>query len=84
MRNDDFVLEAGSSATFARTSASGRTVVRHFCGDCGTNVWGQTELGLVSMVAGSLEDPNQFEPTKAVFTSQAPSWARIPEHLERE
>lgn len=84
VKNEHFAPVSGKPSTYSRNSAAGRTVVRHFCADCGTNVWGQTELGLVSIVAGTLDQPDYFTPTKAVFTSQAPSWARIPDHLEHE
>ena len=84
VKNDNFEIIQGTPATFARSSASGRSVVRHFCSKCGCNVWGQTELGMVSIAAGTLDNPDLFNPTKAVFTSQAPAWARIPDHLECE
>ncbi len=83
VENNAFQQVAGSTTEFARSSASGRTVVKHFCSTCGTTIWGQTELGLVSISAGTLDDPNRFRPTKAVFTDQAPHWARIPDHLEK-
>lgn len=84
VQNDDFSIVSGSPTSYVRNSDSGRKVIRKFCAECGTNVWGQTELGLVSVVAGTLDNPELFAPTKAVFTDQAPSWARIPDHLERE
>jgi hypothetical protein len=84
VREDDFEKLSGETATHTRTSASGRNVERHFCSACGSNLWGATQLGLVSVAAGSLDDPNAFEPTKAVFVSQAPAWARIPDGIERE
>ncbi|MCP5055658.1 MAG: hypothetical protein GY937_02915 [bacterium] len=36
----------------------------------------------IGIPAGSLDDPDVFKPTKAVFVADAPSWARIPEGLE--
>ena len=84
VRNENFQVLKGTPSTFSRSASSGRTVERNFCSDCGTNLWGQTELGMVSIVAGSLDDPSVFKPTKAVFTSQAPTWARIPTELELE
>ena len=55
---------------------------QNFCGRCGTNLWGYTELGLVSVAAGSLDDPEVFRPTRAAFRDEAPGWARIPDNLE--
>lgn len=80
----EFEHVSGETAVHTRGSASGREVARHFCPSCGSNLWGVTELGLVSVAAGTLDDPSAFVPTKAVFTSQAPRWARFPEGVERE
>ena len=81
---DHFVHVSGETTPHTRGSKSGRTIERHFCPTCGSNLWGATQLGLVSVAAGTLDDPDAFEPTKAVFVSQAPRWARIPNGVERE
>ena len=83
MINDaDFKHVKGSPTKFEKISKEGRTVVRHFCGTCGSTLWGQTEFGLVSLAAGSLDDPSLFKPTHKVFAQDAPDWARVPSHLE--
>jgi hypothetical protein len=70
----------GDPKQHRKISSEGRTVIRHFCGECGSLVWGATELGLTSVAAGTLDDPSLFQPTMNVFEEQAPSWARIPKH----
>ena len=80
--NETFAVSQGEPSVFRKTSSSGRTVEQNFCGRCGTNLWGQTELGMVSVSAGTLDDPELFQPTKKVFLDQAPSWARVPGELE--
>jgi hypothetical protein len=83
MVNDcDFTLTRGAPRTHDKLSAKGRTVKRHFCGHCGSNLWGQTEFGLVSVAAGTLDDPTLFSPTKMTFVHDAPGWARVPDELE--
>ena len=72
----------GTPTKFAKTSKEGRTVVRNFCGTCGSGLWGETEFGLVSLPAGSLDDPSFFKPTHKSFAHDAPEWARVPAHLE--
>jgi hypothetical protein len=84
VQEGEFECVSGSTATHVRSASSGREVERHFCPDCGSNLWGVTQLGLVSVAAGTLDDPDAFQPTRAVFASNAPSWARIPGGLERE
>ncbi|MBJ38615.1 MAG: hypothetical protein CMD83_09155 [Gammaproteobacteria bacterium] len=53
----------------------------HFCSRCGSNLWGATEVGLTSVAAGSLDDPELFQPDRAVFLHEAPTWARVPEGM---
>lgn len=72
----------GSPTKFEKKSKEGRTVVRNFCGTCGSSLWGETEFGLISLAAGSLDEPSLFKPTHKVFAQDAPEWARVPAHLE--
>jgi hypothetical protein len=78
--NENFRPTKGEPKQYRKVSSEGRTVIRHFCAECGSQVWGVTELGLTSVAAGTLDDPNLFQPTVNVFEEQAPSWARIPKH----
>lgn len=82
VKESDFRLVSGEPTSHAKTSKEGRHVHRHFCGTCGSNLWGVTEFGLISIAAGSLDDPSIFTPIKKVFVADAPSWARIPDDLE--
>ena len=84
VRETDFEHVSGPTTTHTRQSKSGREVERHFCPKCGSNLWGVTQLGLISVAAGTLDNPNLFKPTKAVFVSDAPEWASVPDGLERE
>lgn len=58
---------------------SGRMAVRNFCGGCGSLLFGTPEsaAGMVTIYAGSLDDPGIFVPTDALFTPQRPAWARL-------
>jgi hypothetical protein len=78
--DENFRHTQGDPAKHKKVSSEGRTVMRHFCSECGSLVWGATELGLTSVAAGTLDDPNLFQPTMNVFEDQAPSWARVPKH----
>ena len=82
INESDFSLILGTPFQHKKISKEHRTVVRNFCGTCGSNLWGKTEFGLISVAAGSLDDPSLFKPTKKVFVQDAPEWARIPEHLD--
>ena len=82
VKEADFHLTSGNPTVHTKTSKGRRKVHRHFCGICGSNLWGVTEFGLISVSAGTLDNPDLFKPAKKVFTSDAPHWARIPEQLE--
>ena len=53
--------------------------MRNFCADCGSLLFGTPEVApeMVTIYAGSLDDPESFQPTDAFFTAQRPSWARL-------
>lgn len=76
--DENFAHTQGDPTQHKKVSSEGRAVTRHFCSACGSLVWGATELGLTSVAAGTLDDPDLFQPTMNVFEEQAPSWARIP------
>ena len=82
VNESDFTVIAGQAKVHEKTSKEGRVVRQCFCDVCGSNLWGETEFGLVSVAAGSLDDPSVFKPTKKVFVADAPHWARIPAELE--
>lgn len=83
VKDDDFRVVSGTAKVHARTSKEGRTVKRHFCPECGSNLFGVTQLGLVSVAAGTLDDPNLFSPSAVAFAEDAPPWARVPEGARR-
>ena len=78
----DFRVVSGDPKVHRKVSKEGRTVKRNFCAECGSNLWGATEFGLISVAAGTLDNPNLFKPTKKTFVDDAPHWARVPEEVE--
>lgn len=82
VKAEAFSVTKGEPTIFEKVSKTGRKVKQNFCAKCGTNLWGETEFGLVSISAGTLDEPNRFNPTNVVFLDQAPAWARIPVELE--
>ncbi len=82
VKDADFLCVQGTPRVYEKVSKGGRTVKQNFCGKCGSTLWGETEFGLVSVGAGSLDNPEIFSPAKKVFVEGAPHWARIPDALE--
>ena len=75
-------LEAGTPTSYTVTAASGRLNKRNFCGTCGSRLWADLEMDLASVSGTALNDPEVFQPTMVHCESGAPTWARIPEHME--
>ncbi len=58
---------------------SGQAAVRNFCAECGSMLFGTPEFapGMVTIYAGSLDEPGAFAPTDALFTRDRPAWATL-------
>ena len=78
----DFSPTEGSPKFYATVARSGRAVKRYFCDTCGSSLWAQLEIGLVSVAGGSLDDVELFQPVRTNLADEAPAWARIPDSLE--
>ncbi len=52
-------------------------VTRSFCGNCGTTLsWvGDAQPGRIDVTVGSLDNPGQFKPTRAVYRKHRLAWA---------
>jgi hypothetical protein len=51
-------------------------VTRGFCGRCGAQVVGDVEIAapLLSIRAGTLDDPTLFRPTADIFVTHTAAW----------
>jgi hypothetical protein len=58
---------------------SGRTLSRHFCGDCGSPIYSRRnpDIGIVVVRAGTLDDSNAMRITTNIWTATARPWAHI-------
>ena len=61
---------------------SGKTNTRNFCATCGSRLWADLDLGFASVSGGSLDDPDNFQPTMIHCENDAPNWGRVPSQLE--
>jgi hypothetical protein len=66
----------GDYKEFASTAASGNTMYRGFCPECGTSLFGRnskfTEIRPVS--AATLDDPSIYNPEKDMWVADAQLW----------
>jgi len=71
-----FKVIQGSPKFFGVTADSGNTTRRGFCADCGSPVFGLPGVSadMVTIRAGSLDDPSGYRPTLDVYVSRAQPW----------
>ena len=69
----------GKPKRYASKAASGRTLFRFFCGDCGSPLYSQRETTPETSVlrAGTLDNPVEAKITASIWTQSAPSWAHV-------
>ena len=75
---------SGDALQTRSTSFRGSEAVRNRCAACGSLVFGGI-LGVDiwhTIYAGSLDDPDIFKPTMAIFTRDRPDWVILPEGLQ--
>lgn len=70
---DKFGFTDGTPAEYASSPG----VVRKFCSRCGTTLsWqGEKQPGRIDVTVGSLDDPEQFPPSRAVYRRHRLGWA---------
>jgi len=71
-----FVVSQGSPKYFELTADSGHATTRAFCGDCGSPLFGLPGSApeMVTIRAGSLDDPSTFRPSQDIYTASAQPW----------
>lgn len=74
-------ITRGALKEWRRPTASGSELACRFCPDCGTRILHEAPgEGIVSLKAGTLDDPAGFAPAAHIWTRSALPWVTIPEH----
>ena len=75
----------GSPIRFERTADSGNSVVREFCGSCGSALFSNSparpDWQVIRM--GVLDDPSELRPMLHIWTDSALDWALHDDGVER-
>ncbi len=84
MKRAGFQLTSGTIRSFALTADSGRTIIRYFCGHCGAHIYSDKgmETEMISLKAGSLDEPEIFQPDTEIWTMSKVKWATLPDDLK--
>ena len=78
VKESNFHFIKSTPATHEELSKEGRAIKRHYCQECGSNLWAETDLGLLGVWGGTFDDSSVFRSTKKIFVHVAPDWARYP------
>jgi hypothetical protein len=73
----------GETKSYSVSGGSRKQAIRHFCPNCGSLLFGTPEVApdIVTIYAGSLDNPNAFKPQYAQFTRDRPDWGKVGVHL---
>jgi len=66
----------GETTSFTTKGGSGHNATRNFCPICGSLLFGATEAApdIVTLYAGTLDDPSQLRPAYIQFSRNRPNW----------
>jgi hypothetical protein len=75
----------GVTRDYRSIADSGNVMHRRFCATCGTQLFSEAEARphLIFVRAGTLDDQEIANPAVTIWTSQAPSWARIDDAIPK-
>ena len=78
-------LLQGKPKSFAKKADSGRTLVRWFCGDCGSPLYSYRENTPERIVlrAGTLDDSSGAKVTSHIWTKSARPWSLFEPGIEK-
>ena len=74
-----FRITQGTPKRFDAKAASGRTLHRYFCGDCGSAIYSQRATTPENVVvrAGTFDNAGPLKITTEIWCDSAPDWAYI-------
>ncbi|MEM7466769.1 MAG: GFA family protein [Pseudomonadota bacterium] len=75
----------GRPTYYVKQSDAGNTVERGFCGECGSpvTILEPHRPKLIFLHAGSLDEPNQHQPTMDIFASRANHWDKLDPAIDK-
>jgi hypothetical protein len=74
----------GPSKVFTRLADSGRKFETHFCPDCGSSLYWESERnpGLIGIAVGAFTDPQFPAPVRSVWEESRHSWVSFTHSLD--
>jgi hypothetical protein len=83
-RTEDVAI-TGKLGSHSYLAASGNSLIKWFCPDCGSPVFAQSSARpqFRTVRFGALDEPHGLRPKVAIWTDDAPDWAVIDPAMER-
>jgi len=81
---NDIVITQGEPNSHSHTADSGNTLVKEFCGNCGSQLFGHGtgRPGVKNIKVGSIDDANFVEPIANLYLKSALRFTPIDRSLE--
>jgi hypothetical protein len=81
---DDLVILQGAPHTYQHTADSGNTMIKEFCADCGSQLFGATSRApdLKYVKVGSIDDASFVKPEIEFYVSKALSFVHPSDETE--
>ena len=69
---------SGKTRTAEVIGGSGKKIIRHFCGECGTVIFNVPEFrpGYTNLMVSTLDDVSWIKFDFSIWTKSAPTWAK--------
>jgi hypothetical protein len=85
VQGKDFALTQGAPKCYAAKADSGRTLLRFFCGNCGSPIYSQRENSPERIVvrAGTFDDSSAMKIAANIWTKSARPWSHIDPDTEQ-
>ena len=80
----DHVQILGQASLYVRNAAEGRKFLTHFCPNCGTSLYWETDRhpALVGIAVGAFCDPDFPAPSRSVWEQTMHRWVGLPPAAE--
>ena len=76
---------SGSLKMFAGVGGSGKSILRHFCTECGSSIAEEpgSRPGMVILTVGTFDDPTIATPAREIFHDDAVPWVQVQGDIPR-
>ena len=81
---DDVVITQGEPKSHSHTADSGSTLVKEFCANCGSHLFGHTtgRPGVKNIKVGSIDDASFVQPIANLYVKRALPFTQIDPRLD--